>query len=153
MIRRVGKGSLTSTQSDIYYFPPENGKYRTREARRKRRSKADQEKYFEDFPTEGLSIANFTYVRRPLELNNAAYEVVRKARNKDDGDNESNGGGGKKKGGKAAASSSSTRNSIMSSSASSSQVRSFLVYGRLSYLSSRNYGFGTPRGSPWVPKA
>ena len=62
----------------MYYIPPENGKYRTREARRKRRSKADQEKYFEDFPTEDLSIVNFTYVRRPLELNNAAYEIVRK---------------------------------------------------------------------------
>ncbi len=42
-----------------------------------RRSKVDQERYFEDFPHPSLSVNNFTYVRRPLGLNNEAYEVVR----------------------------------------------------------------------------
>ena len=72
-----------STQYDIFYVPPLNTRYRTREAKRKRRSKKDQEKYFEDFPSKELSIMNFNYVRRPLGINNAAYEIVRKAR-KDD---------------------------------------------------------------------
>ena len=42
-----------------------------------RRSKVDQERYFEDFPHPALSVNNFTYVRRPLGLNNEAYELVR----------------------------------------------------------------------------
>jgi hypothetical protein len=42
-----------------------------------RRSKVDQERYFEDFPHPSLSVNNFTYVRRPLGLNNEAYELVR----------------------------------------------------------------------------
>jgi hypothetical protein len=94
--RRVGRGGITSTQCDIYYLPPVNQKYRTREAKRKRRSKADQEKYFDDFPHDDLSIANFNYVRRPLEINNAAYEIVRKAR-KDDATAVDGSGGGRKK--------------------------------------------------------
>ena len=36
-----------------------------------------QERYFEEFPHPQLSVNNFTYVRRPLELNNEAYEIVR----------------------------------------------------------------------------
>ena len=38
----------------------------------------DQERYFEDFPHSQLSVQNFSYVRRPLGLNNAAYEIVQK---------------------------------------------------------------------------
>ena len=67
------------TECDIYYLPPLESRYRTREAKRKRRSKADQERYFEDFPDDNLSIANFNYVRKPLGLENAAYEIVRRA--------------------------------------------------------------------------
>lgn len=78
VVKRMPKGQ-GATQYDVYYVPPPDTKYRTREAKRKRRSKADQEKYFIDFPSEQLSVANFNYVRRPLGLNNAAYEVVRKA--------------------------------------------------------------------------
>ena len=37
----------------------------------------DQECFFEDFPHPSLSVNNFTYVRRPLGLNNEAYELVR----------------------------------------------------------------------------
>ena len=70
-------------QCDIYYIPPQDGRYRTREAKRKRRSKADQERYFEDFPDETLSIKNFLYLRRPLGLENAAYEIVRKSKLRD----------------------------------------------------------------------
>ncbi len=80
VMRKIGIGSVTSTQCDIYYIPPANQRYRTREANRKRRSKSDQEKYFEDFPHDEMSIVNFSYVRRPLELNNPAYELVRKAK-------------------------------------------------------------------------
>ena len=54
--------------------------FRTREAKRKRRSKADQERYFEDFPDDDLSIKNFNYVRKPLGLGNAAYELIRQAK-------------------------------------------------------------------------
>ena len=69
----------TATNCDVYYIPPQDGRYRTREAKRKRRSKADQERYFEDFPDDNLGIANFNYVRKPLGLENAAYEIVRRA--------------------------------------------------------------------------
>ena len=65
---------------DIYYIPPEDSEYRTREAKRKRRSKMDQVQYFEDFPHKVLAIQHFSYVRRPLGLGNAAYEIVRKAK-------------------------------------------------------------------------
>ncbi len=68
---------------DVHYVPPEGTKFRTREAKRKRVSKRDQERYFDDFPSRDMSIANFSYVRRPLGLNNAAYEVVRKRRRDD----------------------------------------------------------------------
>ena len=67
------------TDCDIYYLPPLESRYRTREAKRKRRSKADQERYFEDFPDDNLGIANFNYVRKPPGLENAAYEIVRRA--------------------------------------------------------------------------
>lgn len=60
------------------YFPPESGQFRTREAKRKRTSKTDQERYFSDFPSAVLSIKNFSYVRRPLGINNSAYEIVKK---------------------------------------------------------------------------
>jgi hypothetical protein len=64
-----------ATQYDISYIPPENGQYRTREAKRKRTSKPDQEKYFLDFPSPGadpkkiqilgykyLLLAHFTFL-------------------------------------------------------------------------------------------
>ena len=57
------------TECEVYYLPPLESKYRTREAKRKRRSKADQERYFDDFPDENLSIKNFNYVRKPLGKN------------------------------------------------------------------------------------
>lgn len=59
-------------------MPPESGQFRTREAKRKRTSKTDQERYFNDFPSSVLSIKNFSYVRRPLGMNNSAYEIVKK---------------------------------------------------------------------------
>ena len=71
------------TKCDVYYIPPQDGRYRTREAKRKRRSKKDQERYFEDFPDDDLSIKNFNYVKKPMGLNNAAYEVVRQAKLQD----------------------------------------------------------------------
>merc|ERR1712142_1439995 len=67
------------TQVDIYYWPPKDGEDfgpRNREYRRKRRSKVDQERYFEEFTHKILSVNNFTYVRRALGLNNEAYEMV-----------------------------------------------------------------------------
>ncbi|XP_023340374.1 uncharacterized protein LOC111710503 [Eurytemora carolleeae] len=76
-VRQVKAGP---PQIDIFYWPPKDGEdhgARNREARRKRRSKVDQERYFEEFPHPQLSVNNFTYVRRPLELNNEAYEIVR----------------------------------------------------------------------------
>jgi hypothetical protein len=76
--RQASKNSATTC--DIYYWPPTNTPYRTREAKRKRRSKVDQEKYFEDFPSKVLTVSNFNYVRRPLGLNNKAFEIVRKSR-------------------------------------------------------------------------
>jgi len=69
-----------ASSCDVYYIPPEDSEYRTREAKRKRRSKMDQDQYFEDFPHKLLSIQHFNYVRRPLGLANAAYEIIRKAR-------------------------------------------------------------------------
>ncbi len=77
VLRHRDKGSIA--QCDIYYLPPQDGRYRTREAKRKRRSKADQERYFDDFPDEVLTISNFNYVRKPLGLENAAYEIIRRA--------------------------------------------------------------------------
>jgi len=71
------------TQVDVYYWPPKDGvDYgpKNREARRKRRSKVDQERYFEEFTHKVLSVNNFTYVRRALGLNNEAYEMVRYAK-------------------------------------------------------------------------
>ena len=73
----------TATNCDVYYIPPQDGRYRTREAKRKRRSKKDQERYFEDFPDDDLSIKNFNYVKKPMGMNNAAYEVVRQAKLQD----------------------------------------------------------------------
>ena len=69
----------TATNCDVYYIPPQDGRYRTREAKRKRRSKKDQERYFEDFPDDDLAIKNFNYVKKPRGMNNAAYEVVQQA--------------------------------------------------------------------------
>jgi len=83
---------------DIYYIPPEDQPYRTREAKRKRRSKQDQEQYFEDFPHKSLAIQHFCYVRRPLGINNAAYEIVRKARKREKEKENAKGGKGGKKG-------------------------------------------------------
>jgi len=73
----------TASLIDILYIPPPNAYQRTREAKRKRVSKADQERYFEDFPSKTLSVINFNYVRRALGVNNAAYEIIRE-RSKDD---------------------------------------------------------------------
>ena len=67
------------THYDIYYIPPPDTPFRTREAKRKRRSKADQEKYFQDFPSKSLNVSNFNYVRKPLGLNNRAYEIIRES--------------------------------------------------------------------------
>ena len=64
---------------NVYYIPPNDGDdhgVKNREARRKRRNKHDQEKYFEDFPSEKLSVNNFSYVKRELGLNNEAYEKI-----------------------------------------------------------------------------
>jgi hypothetical protein len=66
------------TQCDIFYMPPPDSPYRTRESKRKRKSKMDQERYFDDFPHSQLSVQNFSYVPRPLGLNNSAYEIIRK---------------------------------------------------------------------------
>lgn len=69
----------SALKCDVYYLPPQDGHHQTREAKRKRRSQADQERYFKDFPDENLSIKNFSYAKRPLGLKNAAYETVRKS--------------------------------------------------------------------------
>ena len=64
---------------NIYYVPPNDGVdhgAKNREAKRKRRNKHDQERYFEDFPNEKLSVNNFSYVKRELGLNNEAYEKI-----------------------------------------------------------------------------
>ena len=65
---------------NIYYWPPpstdEDHGAKSREAKRKRRTKHDQEKYFEDFPSSTLSVNNFSYVKRELGLNNEAYEKI-----------------------------------------------------------------------------
>ena len=74
------KTKNTASQCDIYYIPPQDGRYRTREAKRKRRSKVDQERYFQDFPDDYLSMKHFNYVRKPLGLENAAYEIIRKSK-------------------------------------------------------------------------
>ena len=63
----------------VYYHPPktlEDFGPKNREARRKRKNKHDQEKYFEDFPSDILSVINFSYVKRELGLNNEAYEKI-----------------------------------------------------------------------------
>ena len=39
-------------------------------------TQVDQERYFEENPHPQLSVCNFSYVRRPLGLNNEAYELV-----------------------------------------------------------------------------
>jgi len=64
---------------NVYYHPPSDNidhGTKAREAKRKRRNKHDQERYFEDFPSEKLSINNFSYVKRELGLNNEAYEKI-----------------------------------------------------------------------------
>ena len=64
---------------NVYYVPPNDGVdhgAKNREARRKRRNKHDQEKYFEDFPSQKLSVNNFSYIKRELGLNNEAYEKI-----------------------------------------------------------------------------
>jgi len=77
----IRPGKTGPPQIDIFYWPPKGGEDhgpRNREARRKRRSKVDQERYFEEFKSEKLSVNNFSYVRRPLDLNNEAYEIIRR---------------------------------------------------------------------------
>ena len=78
IMRQRTKNSATTC--DIFYIPPADSGYRTRESKRKRSSKMDQEQYFQDFPHKVLSIQNFNYVKRPLGLSNAAYEIIRKPR-------------------------------------------------------------------------
>ena len=63
-----------------------DGPYRTREAKRKRRSKKDQERYFDDFPDDNLSIKHFNYIRKPLGLENPAYEIIRRTKSKSTSD-------------------------------------------------------------------
>jgi len=63
----------------VYYHPPKSQEDfgpKNREARRKRKNKHDQERYFEDFPHNLLSVINFSYVKRELGLNNEAYEKI-----------------------------------------------------------------------------
>ena len=63
----------------IYYHPPKTSEDfgpKNREARRKRKNKHDQERYFEDFPHNILSVINFSFVKRELGLNNEAYEKI-----------------------------------------------------------------------------
>jgi len=67
-------------QIDIFYWPPKSDEdfgARSQGAHRKRRSKVDMEKYFEEFKHQTLCVNNFTFVRRALQLNNEAYEIVR----------------------------------------------------------------------------
>ena len=75
---------MAHSQIEIYYYPPKNQVLdpgaRKKEAIRRRRSKMDQERYFEEFPHPRLSVCNFSYVRRPLGLNNEAYELVRETK-------------------------------------------------------------------------
>ena len=82
----------TSTLLDLPCSTPQDGRYRTREAKRKRRSKEDQERYFDDFPDNNLSTKHFNYIRKPLGLENAAYEIIRRTKTKgtlDSNDNDS----------------------------------------------------------------
>jgi hypothetical protein len=88
----------SASECDIYYLPPQEGRYRTREAKRKRRSKTDQERYFEDFPDEILSLKHFNYFRRPLGVENAAYEIIRKSKVNSGGNSSFDIGGRKAKG-------------------------------------------------------
>jgi len=70
-------------QVEIYYYPPKSDKdnsTKKKEAVRRRRSKIDQERYFEEFPHRSLCVTNFSYVKRPLGLNNEAYEVIRETK-------------------------------------------------------------------------
>jgi len=71
---------------DVFYWPPKQDQKETGvkgkgdQSGRKRRSKVDQERYFEEFPHPRLSVNNFSYVRRALGLNNEFYEMVRHSR-------------------------------------------------------------------------
>ena len=67
---------------NIFYWPPNTSEdlgTKAREAKRKRRNKHDQERYFEDFPSDILSVNNFSFVKRELGLNNEAYEKITNA--------------------------------------------------------------------------
>ena len=79
VMRDMRKGGVATKDCDIYYIPPPKDPP-TRDANRKRRSKKDLEKYFEDYPNDNMTTINFSYVGRPLGLNNPAYEFVRNAR-------------------------------------------------------------------------
>ena len=82
LVYRLNTKNGAATQCDVYYIPPQDGRYRTREAKRKRRSKEDQERYFDDFPDNNLSTKHFNYIRKPLGLENAAYEIIRRTKTK-----------------------------------------------------------------------
>jgi len=72
---------------DVFYWPPKadssptgGSKVKESASGRKRRSKVDQERYFEESPHPRLSVNNFSYVRRALGLNNECYEMIRHSR-------------------------------------------------------------------------
>jgi len=72
--RQVKSGSSTS---DVYYWPPPDkveGK-----KRRKRRSKLDVERYFDEVPSKYLTKDNFVF-NKIMGLNNEEYECVRYAK-------------------------------------------------------------------------
>eukprot|EP00096_Caligus_rogercresseyi_P013985 TRINITY_DN6545_c0_g1_i1.p1 TRINITY_DN6545_c0_g1~~TRINITY_DN6545_c0_g1_i1.p1 ORF type:complete len:687 (-),score=217.80 TRINITY_DN6545_c0_g1_i1:327-2387(-) len=68
-----------SESCDVYYIPPASAGVRlSRESVRKKRSKRELARHFDDFPSQTLDVINFSYVNRPLGLNNEAYEIVRR---------------------------------------------------------------------------
>jgi len=72
--RQVKSGSSTS---DVYYWPPPHADGKTK--RRKRRSKLDIERYFDDNPNKFLTKDNFTFAKI-MGLNNEDFECVRYAK-------------------------------------------------------------------------
>jgi hypothetical protein len=77
--RRTGRNIC-----DVYYVPLQSSHHHARpSSRRKQRSRKEQEQYYENFPDKDLSADNFCYLRRPLGLNNKAYEVVRLAKSQE----------------------------------------------------------------------
>jgi len=82
--REIHYRADNSGTCDIYYVPPGNdddigqGKKKERgDEFRKRRSMIDQEKYFQDFPSNDLSALNFTFTKNILGLVSESFEVIR----------------------------------------------------------------------------